>query len=196
MKIKELFRKGASSPSPSDKGAGSDTGAGSLRSHSDLKKTLFHSDDNYGLRILHEPAKPTIDIIFVQGLTGKSFDTWLAKSGTYWPTQLLPDDIPDARIMTFGYDADVTKLVGPVGQSNIREHASTFFRELNMVRAKDQSVSICSISERGSSIPSLSFVSRLVLFLSLYHLIFTGANAAMALRPTETLLSLPIVLED
>jgi hypothetical protein len=30
--------------------------------------------------------------------------------GTSWPELLLPSEIPDARILTFGYDADIVHL--------------------------------------------------------------------------------------
>ncbi|RYC59435.1 hypothetical protein CHU98_g6770 [Xylaria longipes] len=42
---------------------------------------------------------------------------------------LLSKDIPGARILSFGYDADVTKIVGAVGQGNLRDHASALVAE-------------------------------------------------------------------
>ena len=109
-----------------------------------FRQRLFPNGETYGLRVLHDPAEPLVDIIFVHGLTGDSYHTWLeAKSGIYWPVHLLRNDVPDARIMTFGYDADVTKFLGPVSQNNLRDHASALLGELAGVRPEDDS-SVCS----------------------------------------------------
>lgn len=109
-----------------------------------LREQIFPNGRNYGLQVLHDPAEPLVDIIFVHGLTGDSYNTWLeADSGIYWPVHLLSKDVPDARIMTFGYDADVTKFLGPVSQNNLRDHASALLGELAVVRPEDDS-SVCS----------------------------------------------------
>ena len=53
-------------------------------------------------------------IVAVHGLMGHAYDTWTDKAtGKLWLQDFLPtsdciDKIPNARIMTFGYDADVT----------------------------------------------------------------------------------------
>ncbi|KAI1758095.1 hypothetical protein F4782DRAFT_536756 [Xylaria castorea] len=91
---------------------------------------VFASKQTRGLRVLKEPEEPgDIEIIFIHGLTGDSYRTWLHPSGIYWPRDLLPDDIPGARILSFGYDADVAKIAGGVGQGSLRNHASTLVAE-------------------------------------------------------------------
>ncbi len=75
-----------------------------------------------------------MDIIFIHGLTGSSYHTWVSNTGVYWPTDLLPHDIPDTRIMAFGYDADVTRFVGPVSQNSVRDHASDLVGDLAAIR--------------------------------------------------------------
>ena len=106
------------------------------------QEDLFPDNQIHGLRVLYQPPNPLVDIVFVHGLTGDSYNTWLQPtSGIYWPVQLLSKDISDARIMTFGYDADVTKFLGPVGQNNLRDHASNLIAELAARRAEDNSVS-------------------------------------------------------
>ncbi len=68
-----------------------------------------------GLRVLYEPAAPSVDIVFVHGLTGNSYETWLdAESEVYWPVYLLSMDIPNARILAFGHDTDVTRFLAPM----------------------------------------------------------------------------------
>ena len=45
----------------------------------------------------------------VHGLGGDAINTWThPKSKAFWLKDFLPQQIPDARIMTFGYNADVT----------------------------------------------------------------------------------------
>ena len=113
-----------------------------------LRERLFPTGLIYGLRVLHKPAEPLVDVILVHGLTGGSYNTWLeADSEIFWPVHLLSKDVPDARIMAFGYGADVTRFLGPVSQNNLREHASALLGELAAVRSQDDSV--CSSSPRG-----------------------------------------------
>ncbi|KAI1325061.1 hypothetical protein F5Y16DRAFT_423378 [Xylariaceae sp. FL0255] len=101
--------------------------------------TLFFGKQTRGLQILRTPPNDDgIDIIFIHGLTGDSLRTWYHRSGIYWPTDLLPKDVPGARILSFGYDADVIKIVGAVGQGNLRNHASTLVAEYAALRANDQ----------------------------------------------------------
>lgn len=105
----------------------------------------FHNGSFLGLKILHEPpviSEISLDIVFVHGLTGSSQNTWLDKdSHVYWPIDLLPDDIPTARILAFGYDADVTKILGPVSQNTLRDHAETLVIDLAAARAEPNTVS-------------------------------------------------------
>ena len=69
-------------------------------------------------------AKQVHSIVFVHGWTGHQLSTWTASGATAaWPSLLLADDIPDARISAFGYDADMVHLLGAVGQNRIRHHA-------------------------------------------------------------------------
>lgn len=44
-------------------------------------------------------------MIFVHGLGGDSVQTWThGGTGSYWPRDFLPEDIPEARVMTFDYN--------------------------------------------------------------------------------------------
>ena len=106
-----------------------------------LHERLFPGGHTYGARVLHEPADPLLDIVFVHGLKGHPFRTWFEPDKqVYWPTQLLSKDIPEARILTFGYDADVTKFLGPVSQSDLRDHAHSLVNDLANVRMKRNEV--------------------------------------------------------
>ncbi|KAF2729360.1 hypothetical protein EJ04DRAFT_395422, partial [Polyplosphaeria fusca] len=45
-------------------------------------------------------------IVAVHGLNGHRDNTWTAANGTHWLRDLLPKDIPNARIFCWGHDAN------------------------------------------------------------------------------------------
>lgn len=80
-------------------------------------------------------------IVFVHGLTGNTATTWLhEESGSYWPTALLTQDITDARILAFGYDADVVNFWSPASQNRVGNHAGNMLGGLTRLREKSKSV--------------------------------------------------------
>lgn len=52
-------------------------------------------------------VEKTVDVVAVHGLQGDAFKTWEHDNGSLWLRDFLPDDIPYARIMSFGYDSMV-----------------------------------------------------------------------------------------
>jgi hypothetical protein len=73
--------------------------------------------------------------VFIHGLTGGQLSTWTVPGDTVaWPSALLSEDLPEARISVFGYDADVVKMVGTAGQNKIRHHASYLLSALADMR--------------------------------------------------------------
>ncbi|RYP74867.1 hypothetical protein DL771_002788 [Monosporascus sp. 5C6A] len=73
-------------------------------------------------------------IVFVHGLTGDQERTWTASGAGLWPQTLLPSKIPNARILTFGYDANVVKFTKVVSSNTIGDHAGTFLAALATAR--------------------------------------------------------------
>ncbi|MCJ1345407.1 hypothetical protein MMC31_003614 [Peltigera leucophlebia] len=134
--------------SASEQGTHEENSAGSLcmtaeQTHRKSFYEMFPNGGTIGLIVLHTPTNTSdnlVDIIFVHGLTGNSYDTWLdKKSKTYWPVHLLRHSLPNARIMAFGYNADVAKFIGPVGQNDIRDHALTLLGDLARIRRESES---------------------------------------------------------
>jgi hypothetical protein len=64
----------------------------------------------------------TSGIIAVHGLGGHPVKTWThEESGVFWLKDLLPKDLPTARIFTFGYDARVTMTRSVGGINDISQ---------------------------------------------------------------------------
>ena len=95
---------------------------------------------NYGMKVLFDGGNNAyVDIVFVHGLTGDAYNTWLHKrSRVHWPSQLLRQDVPESRILSFGYDADVVNILGgPTSNSRLSNHAASLVGKL--VRIREQS---------------------------------------------------------
>jgi protein SERAC1 len=73
----------------------------------------------------------------VHGLTGNRENTWTHQNKVFWPRDLLTHDLPDARIMTFGYDADVVKIWGmtPAGSNGLHGHGKSLAYALSDSRS-------------------------------------------------------------
>ena len=70
-------------------------------------------------------------------MTGNAYSTWLhEESGIHWPSQLLKEDIPDARILSYGYDADIVNLWDPASINRLSNHAETMVGDLVRHRAE------------------------------------------------------------
>ncbi|KAI3317143.1 hypothetical protein HD806DRAFT_395882 [Xylariaceae sp. AK1471] len=92
---------------------------------------LFPANKIYGLRDVYVPDDAVVDIVFLHGLNGRADTTFFHEgSGTFWPVDLLSKDVPNARILTYGYDAGVTNFFKPVGQNTLRDHASNLVNGL------------------------------------------------------------------
>ena len=79
--------------------------------------------------------------MFVHGLTGDREKTWTAKNASApWPQSLLPSKVPNARVLTFGYDAYVADWKGVVSKSRIGNHAMNLLTSVATYREDDDTV--------------------------------------------------------
>lgn len=125
--------------------------------------------DEVGVTVLRTPKDPTVDICFVHGLGGGSLSTWIS-GGICWPRDLLKDDIPDARILTFGFEAKVSQLQTKVSHNSFEQHAVNLSGNLGRSRISETEVRlpIWLLNSRVASL-NISFVGqgqRPIIFLA------------------------------
>ncbi|KAK2737291.1 hypothetical protein FQN57_000375 [Myotisia sp. PD_48] len=81
----------------------------------------------YGLTELYSSDNPMVDIVFVHGLNGSSYNTWATtkKPDVFWPSDLLPQALQDlhVRILTYGYDAKVATFMDGASKEKLHNHA-------------------------------------------------------------------------
>jgi hypothetical protein len=126
------------------------------------------SEGRLGLRVLHEPhpgATTTVSIIFVHGLGGSARGTWENKaSNKFWPNFLHEDDsLPNARISTFGYNADFKNILAAKNVLGIADFAGQLLDGLDTHYGKYGNVSPFDLGETKSRLPrSLSRIAWVV----------------------------------
>lgn len=96
---------------------------------------------DYGIFVLKD--KPSdqanvVDIVAIHGLNGHYLDTWTAKGANgekvIWLKDFLPNQIPDARIMSYGYNSAVQFSKSMAG---ISEFADQLLENLRSWRQSD-----------------------------------------------------------
>lgn len=90
---------------------------------------------------MYSPPDANVDVVLVHGLNGHPEKTWTAKSGVFWPTDLLPASLKGAkaRILVYGYNADVYAFGGDRSASSdmIHQHAQTLVTGLSLERQSE-----------------------------------------------------------
>ncbi|KIW00621.1 uncharacterized protein PV09_07817 [Verruconis gallopava] len=93
-------------------------------------------DKMMGIHELYRPetGEAEVDIVAIHGLNGDAIKTWTADStGVCWlkHPDYLPKSIPKARILTYGYNANIFSFTEKDPSSDrIHQHAHTLIQEL------------------------------------------------------------------
>jgi hypothetical protein len=94
----------------------------------------------YGIGEFYRPQGAAVaDILFIHGLEGDRELTWTSDGADRpWPETLLPKELPDCRLLTFGYDATYIGQHGQVSTNRMRHHAMNLLNALGQYREKDE----------------------------------------------------------
>ncbi|MCJ1443756.1 MAG: hypothetical protein MMC23_004256 [Stictis urceolatum] len=90
-----------------------------------------------GLIELYRGDDSTVDIVAVHGLNGSPSKTWMAEGAEKsWleDPKLLPSNLTNSRILTYGYNATVASMFGKTSSDRILQHAHTLIAELTADR--------------------------------------------------------------
>lgn len=80
-----------------------------------------------------------LDIVAIHGLGGHPRDTWMDKElNIAWLEDFLPKDLPNTRVFTYGYNANV---VSSKSIAEIDDWAKTLLKDLSLEREQSYGVS-------------------------------------------------------
>jgi len=85
--------------------------------------------------LLHKLTR--LSIVVIHGLGGDAYTTWTADNKQMWPRDFIPHIIPNARVMTFGYDSK------PAFSPSIADIKDFALDLLNRLRNKRWSARVC-----------------------------------------------------
>ena len=112
-----------------------DTDLDSTGSH---RQTLTFDTHFRGLTVLNNPASydEAVDCVVVCGLGGHAFGSFKEKGTSHmWLRDSLPQDLPNLRILLYGYESG---LVGSESALNISGIAETFIGHLRGLRSQSE----------------------------------------------------------
>ncbi|KAL4962580.1 uncharacterized protein BDV14DRAFT_178258 [Aspergillus stella-maris] len=87
----------------------------------------------YGITPLYEAPTAEVDVIAVPGLGSNAIGSWKSPSSNrLWLRDFLPDDVPNIRILIYGYD---TSLLGNDAKESIEDLGSRFLESIKAFRS-------------------------------------------------------------
>ncbi|PVF91412.1 TPR-like protein [Serendipita vermifera] len=89
-----------------------------------------------GFKVVSPGQNPVVDIVAIHGLGGHRERSWTAKNGKMWLKDFLPNDISNARILTYGHDADTHSRTYMTPQ-RLLHFAEDFVQDLSRERKSD-----------------------------------------------------------
>ena len=166
--------------------------------------------EDRGLTILHQPGDEQsviADLVFVHGLQGHPQRTWQSSvtsqqhtaggnsfkrwrdhlrdkegAGVFWPADLIPQDFPELRVLTYGYDSKVTGYYASSKSKNgIFDHGNSLLNALNRKRTNLSNRPIIFIAHSlgGLVVKQALIEARKRISSSHVHDIYTSACAVI-----------------
>jgi hypothetical protein len=83
--------------------------------------------------VIHVILMAFRSIVAVHGLDGHWKNSWTADNQVFWLKDLLPHDVPNARIFSYGYDSR-TWASSPVSQQYLWDHGMSLVADLTFHR--------------------------------------------------------------
>jgi len=90
-------------------------------------------DNQFGLLDLASGLNPTVDIVAIHGLDGHRLHSWTTENGICWLRDLLGSRVSEARILTYGYDAN-TRGKEQLSTQSLYSHAHSLISNLALER--------------------------------------------------------------
>ncbi|KAK3689504.1 hypothetical protein B0T22DRAFT_536401 [Podospora appendiculata] len=141
----------------------------------------------WGIRVLHNPPDARVDLIFVHGIRGHLENTWAqGEGGPPWPRTLLPRRLPEARILTFGYDANPIAFRLSVSGNKIGDHAKNLLSAIAALRLSATTALLTARSSPEEHLRRIFECTSGILFLGTPH---SGSSLATVAQRLATLLS-------
>ncbi|KAJ5752545.1 hypothetical protein N7520_009462 [Penicillium odoratum] len=172
-----------------------------------LMEETYSTSGPYGPDVLHEPEYANVEsimvdrettprngpshklidftdfsIVFVHGLTRNRESNWTNKqSKAFWPKQLLPCDLPTARIWTFGYDADIIGALRTASLNTLRDHGKSLMHDLSLAPLRLGSTLLCARESPQQHHKDLFKLTFAIAFMGTPHVGSAQANWATPL---------------
>lgn len=135
----------------------------------------------FGLFNLGEEKSPeeyNVDIVAVHGLGGHWKKTWTAENGKMWLRDFLPNQLPTARIMSYGYNS---KTAFSKSVTDIEDESTLLLNYLAGERRleveKSRPILFISHSLGGIIVKKVSAVSRLSQLIKFTSLKYKGNDS-------------------
>jgi len=92
----------------------------------------------HGIKVWHDPGHADVNVVLFHGLTGDRERTRTHEAAfELWPKAILPDHLPSARRLTFGYDADIVRK-GKAVTKQLMDHSKDFLIALTSQRLSNR----------------------------------------------------------
>ncbi|PVF93981.1 protein prenylyltransferase [Serendipita vermifera] len=175
-------------------------------------KSSDSKGNELGFKVLSPGQNPVVDIVAIHGLGGHRERSWTAANGKMWLQDFLPDDIPNARILTYGHGAD-THSRTYLPTQRLLHFAEGFVEDLLRERRSDpeskrpiiflahslggiilkKALTLCNIPDYNSERRQIKVSTYGVLFFGTPH---SGANGIGLARSVGKLLSVYMFTDD